>query len=311
VLSHHNHFKFGYSGQWFRLRESPYDVFNIEYGRCTTEPGNFRDASIRAAKLIGEAADAPIHVLFSGGIDSEVAMLSFLAAEVPITAAILRFQDDINQHDIAFAIEFCDTHHVPYKLYDLDIRQFMAKQVWDYTTPVRCNAPMLAATMWLIDAIDGYPVMGQGEPFLLRPKRMRPHRLPQARLYSYYGNVFTDTQWALQESESVNSWYRHYLLRGRNGVPAFHQYTPEQVLAYLRDPYVIEMMATSDEMNNEKWKLPHYRRYFDLRDRPKYTGYEPIMDEIAVCRAQHSRAFPHTLSFVLFDCERLTASLAA
>lgn len=310
MFSHRNHFKFGYNRQWFCLRQSPHDVFTIEYGRCTAEPRDFRTESTNAAKLIGEAADAPIHVLFSGGIDSEVTMLSFLAAEVPITAAIMRFEDDINQHDIAYAIRFCDTHRVPYKLYDLDIRRFMVEQVWDYTLPVRCNAPMLAATMWLIDQIDGYPVLGQGEPFLLRPKRMRPHRLPHARLLSYFGNAFTEDQWALQESESVNSWYRHFLRTKRKGVPGFHQYTPMQILAYLQDPYVIEMMTTSDEMNNETWKLPHYRRHFDLQERPKYTGYEPIMQEIARYRAQHARAFPNALSFVLFDCERLATSLA-
>jgi hypothetical protein len=128
---------------------------------------------------------------------------------------------------------------------------------------------------------------------------------------SYFGNGFTEDQWALQESESVNSWYRHFLRTNRHGVPAFHQYTPEQILSYLRDPYVVEMMATSDALNNETWKLPHYQRHFDLQQRPKFTGYEPIMQETAPLRIQHSRAFPHALSFVLFDCERLAASLAA
>lgn len=310
MLSHQDHFKFGYNGQWFRLRESPSDVFTVAYGQCTTEPGDFRQESIRAARLIGEAADAPIHVLFSGGVDSEVTMLSFLAAAVPITAAILRFHDGLNRHDIDFAIQFCVKHGVPYRLYDLDILRFMHEQVLDYTTPVRCNAPMMAAAMWLIDQIDGFPVMGQGEPFLLRPEQMRPHRLEHAKVASHFGNTFTDQQWALQESETVNGWYRHYLLRGRSGVPGFHQYTPEQILAYLRDPYVIEMMATSSEINNETWKLPHYRRHFTLQERPKYTGYEKIMLEIDLYRRQHLYAFPHSISFVLFDCDRLADHLA-
>lgn len=311
-LSYRSHFKFGYDRQWYRFRTSPYDNFTVEYGRCETEPGDFRAASIRAAQLIGDIADAPIHVLFSGGVDSEITMLAFLEAKVPVTAAIMRFADEVNAHDISFAIRFCEARHIPYRLYDLDIRWFFAERVWDYTGPVRCNAPMMAATMWLIDKVldqDGYPVLGQGECFMVRPERMRPHRFPQARLTSHFGNEFTEDQWAVQESESVNGWYRHLLLRGRNGVGGFHQFTPEQMLSYLSDPFVIEMMATSTEMNNEGWKLAHYQRYFSIEERPKYTGYEPILKEIALCRHAHTRAFPHALSFNLFDYERLVASL--
>jgi hypothetical protein len=108
----------------------------------------------------------------------------------------------------------------------------------------------------------------------------------------------------------VNGGYRFYLLRDRAGVPAFHQYTPEQVLSYLRDPFVVEMMATTAELSNDHWKLEHYRRYFDLAERPKYTGYEKIMNEIHYYRRQHLHAFPHAHSFVLFECEQLAASLA-
>ena len=239
-------------------------------------------------------------------------MLAFLEAQVPITAAIMRFADEVNAHDISFAIQFCEARNIPCRLYDLDIRWFLAERVWDYTLPERCNAPMMAATMWLIDQVldqDGYPVLGQGECFMLRPERMRPYRLPHARINSHFGNVFTEDQWALQESESVNGWYRHFLRRERNGVAGFHQFMPEQILSYLCDPFVVEMLATSTQINNESWKLPHYQRYFALQERPKYTGYEPIMKEIARCRAAHARAFPHAQSFVLFDYEQLVASL--
>ena len=307
TLSHQNHFKFGYNGEWFRPRQSPQDVYTVSYGRCEREPGSFLEESIRAARLIGEAADAPIHVLFSGGVDSEVAMQCFLAAKVPITAAIMRFANDLNQHDIAFAVRFCERHAVPYQFYDLDIEAFIRNRLLDYTIPVRCNAPMLAATMWLIDQIDGYPVLGQGECYLLRPARKQ--RLSIAKVTSYHGVDFTDAQWALQESETVNAWYRHFLLRGRNGAPGFFQFTPEQILSYLRDPHVISKMAEPDRLSSEPWKLWVYQQYFDLETRPIYSGYEKIIPLITPYRDGHTRRFPHALSFVLFDYDRLLHDL--
>ena len=307
TLSHQNHFEFGYNGEWFRLRQSPNDVFSVRYGRCEAEPGSFVDESIRAARLIGETADAPIHVLFSGGVDSEVTMLCFLAAQVPVTAAIMRFANDINQHDIAYAVRFCERHDVPYRFYDLDIEAFFRERLLEYTLPVRCNAPMMAATMWLVDQIDGYPVLGQGECLLIRP--VRKQRLPIAKITSYYDVTFLDDQWALQESESANAWYRHFLLRGRTGAPGFFQYTPGQILSYLRDPHVVSKLAEPDHMSNDVWKLWVYQQYFDLETRPKYTGYEPIAQFIEPYRDGHTRRFPHALSFVLFDYDCLVSDL--
>ena len=280
----------------------------VMYGRCETEPGDFATASIRAARLIGETADGPIHVLFSGGADSEVTMRSFLAAKVPITAAIMRFKDGLNEHDIGFAIRFCEHHEVPYRLYDIDILKFFDERVWDYTVATRCNAPMMAATMWLVDQIDGYPVLGQGECLLLRPKRKQ--RLKHARVTSYQDVTFDENRWALQESESVNGWYRHFLLRDRNGCGGFHQFTPEQMLSYLRDPLVVRMLSQPKHANNEPWKLAMYQQYFALTERSVYSGYEKIIERIGRCRSQHTARFPFAHSFVLFDYDLLQRMLA-
>ena len=280
----------------------------VMYGRCAAEPGDFGTASIRAARLIGDTADAPIHVLFSGGVDSEVAMLSFLSAKVPITAAIMRFKDDLNAHDIGFAIRFCERYHVPYRLYDLDILKFMDERLLDYTVPTRCNAPMMAATMWLVDQIDGYPVLGQGECLMLRPQRRR--RLKHARIASYQDVIFDENRWALQESETCNGWYRHFLLRNRNGVPGFHQYTPEQILSYVRDPLVVKNLSAPDHASNEAWKLRMYQQYFPLAERPVYSGYEKVVEAIQRYRVGHTARFPFAHSFVLFDYDLLEGILA-
>lgn len=310
ILSHQNHFKFGFNNEWFRLRATPEDVFTIAYGRCEREPGNFREESIRSAQLVAEIADAPIEVLFSGGVDSEVTMLSFLAAKVPITAAIMRFNADLNRHDIQYALRFCYAHGVPYRLYDIDIRQFLNERLLDYAIPTRCNAPMLAATMWLVDQIEGYPVLGQGECFLMRPERIRPNRLPNARIVAHNDISFAEDQWALQESETINGWYRHFVLRQRSGAPGFHQYTPEQMLSYLRDPMVVQMLQDPEQDTNEPWKLQFYQQHFDLEPRPKLTGYEKVAHLVNQLRTELVRLFPHAHSFVLFDYETLISELA-
>lgn len=280
LLTHENHFKFGYNGEWFRQRQNDHEAFMVQFGRCKRNPDDLRSEHINAAKLIGQSTTDPIHVLYSGGADSEVTMLSFLAAKVPITAAILRFENALNYHDISYAIRFCERHQVPYQFHDLDIVKFLENRVMDYMDITKCTAPMTGAVMWLVDQIDGFPVIGQGECYLLRPELVKAKRVKQARVKSYMGKWFSEDEWALQESEMINAWYRFFLLRNREGVPGFHQYTPEQMLSYLLDPNVVAMMQANRQESSEASKLAIYQRHFDLPPRMKYTGYERVAEII-------------------------------
>jgi hypothetical protein len=309
VLTHENHFKFGYDGDWFRPRRNPDEIFTAQYGRCQRQPQDFRSESINAARLIRDATTDPIYVLYSGGVDSEVAMLSFMAARIPIKAAIMRFDDDLNLHDIAYAVRFCQRNKVPYQFFDIDIIDFLNNRLMDYMGPVHCTSPMTAAVMWLVDQIDGYPVIGQGECLLLRPELQRPKRIKEARVASYQGKEFTDNDWALQESEMINAWYRHFLLRGREGVPGFHQYTPEQILCYIRDPGVLHMTQQNAVVTSESMKATIYRRHFDMAPRDKHTGYEKLATTI---NKQHSYLLSLHGSWhniYLFDYELLKSDL--
>ena len=72
-------------------------------------PTSFKDECLRAARLIGEAADKPILVLLSGGIDSEVAARCFLEAGVPfevVTANIIYNGKIVNDNDTKYTTAF-------------------------------------------------------------------------------------------------------------------------------------------------------------------------------------------------------------
>ena len=277
-LTHNNHFKFGYNEEWYRSRQNQEDVYTVQFGHCSRTPDSFRYESIEAARLIGNNS-YNIQVLYSGGVDSETCMLSFMAARVPFKAAIMRFNSDLNDHDIVYAIRFCERNKVPYIIYDIDIVKFLENKAIDYMEATHCTSPMTAATMWLCDQItarDGYPVLGQGECYLLKPERLRWQRVKEARVSVYQDKEFAVDEWALQESEMMNGWYRHFLLNNINGVPGFHQYTPEQIYSYITDVNVVRLINRQNDSisSNVPSKMEIYQRHFDMCPRPKYTGYE-------------------------------------
>src|SRR5687768_12507692 len=94
--SYNNHSKYGWGNDWFNKPERTHSGFQVTFGKSVGTPGSFRDECVRAARLIGESTKEPIVVALSGGVDSEVIARSFLEAEIPFKAVIVRFTGDVN-----------------------------------------------------------------------------------------------------------------------------------------------------------------------------------------------------------------------
>lgn len=270
-LSYKNHFQFGYNEKAFNFRATPEDRWWVTYGKCDRQPLTFKDECIATAKKIAESAGGTIWILFSGGADSEVALQSFLLARIPISVAILRFNNDLNAHDISYAISFCEKNGLKYYFFDLDIVRFWSDRLFEFAQPTYCVSPQLLSTMWLMDQVDGYPVLGSGECYLV--KRTPPDYIPGVSEY-------LDSEWDLFEKEKIAAWYRHLILRGRDGCPGFFQYTPEIILSYLRDPLVKKLTTNQihGKLSTTSTKLQIYQQHFNLVDRPKYSGFEKVQN---------------------------------
>lgn len=225
--------------------------------------------------------------MFSGGVDSEVVLRSFIEARIPVRAAILRFRGDLNIHDISWAVISCEALNVPYHFFELDLLEFWRGQAFEYAKETYCISPQLVSTMWLVDQLDEYPVMGSGECLLV--KRYGPDYQPGISPYVH-------STWDLWEKEKIAAWFRIFLVRGREGCPGFFQYTPEIMLSYLRDPFVQKLASSQIEgkLSTESSKLAIYQQHFPLVSRPKYTGFEKVQKEDASLRATLTAMFPGT-----------------
>lgn len=285
LLTHRNHFQFGYNNVAFTFRSSVDDIWFAKYGKCESAPLNFRDECLRTAKTIRNNTSLPIVVLFSGGVDSEVALRSFVEAGIEVSVAILRFKNDLNLHDIQWAMLTCNQLNVPYKIYDLDLLNFWKSEADAFANATYCVSPQLLTTMWLVDQIQGYPILGSGECLLVkeRPADYVPGVSPYLR-----------SDWCLWEKEKIASWYRHFMVRQREGCPGFFQYTPELILSYIQDPFVQDLVndRIQGKLSTESSKLKIYQQHFSLLDRPKYTGFEHVQPEDAEYRARLLTRFP-------------------
>jgi hypothetical protein len=269
-LTHRNHFKFGYDQHWFAQRRAPEDIWGVAYGRCRRPAKDWRSECIETARLIRDDTDLDLWLLFSGGIDSEVALQSFLFAGIPVTAAITCFRGDLNRQDVRHAVKFCETHQIEYRLLHLDIERFVESgAALEFADRTKCVSPQLLHTMWAMDQVDGYPILGSGECYLVKRSAQRDGAMPGAG----------PDVWEMFEKERIASWYRHLIARGRPGCAGFFQYNPENMLAFLIDPMVADLCGNRlpTETTTMKIKSMIYSRYFLLEPRKKYHGFENIL----------------------------------
>lgn len=263
-----NHFKFGYVEHgWFIDRKSKDDTFIIEHGKCSYEPGSWKDECLIAAQKIYESTDLPINIMFSGGIDSEIVVQSFMQINIPFNISILQFKNNLNIHDISFAIVFCEQHNIKYDLIKLDIVKFWENDAYTYAERSNSWSPETCPTMWLADQIDGLPVMGSGPVGIFKktPKNYIPGK-----------SSYDSRSWYIQISEMTCSWNKHFINQDRAAVPTFFQYTPEMMYSFLLDPIMIDLINNKipGKLSNASSKYKIYTRYFDLLYRKKCTGYD-------------------------------------
>lgn len=286
-LSFGNHFEFGYSNAAlfdgravpFSLRTSPEDTWFVRYGRAGRRPFDFRRECVETARRIREATNLPIDVLFSGGVDSEVTIRSFLEAGIDIRVTTARFKDDLNRHDVEWAEKIGRELGIPIRFVDLDLLKFWESDAMAYADRTQCVSPQLLTTMWLADQTDGFCVLGSGENFIVK-------RLPEG--YVPGESPYLRSLWDLFEKEKIAAWYRHFQLQGRDAAPGFFQYTPELMLSWFLDPIGCDLWNDRriGKRNSESSKLEQYQQHFPLAPRPKYTGFEKVIEHDKILRAE-------------------------
>jgi hypothetical protein len=263
-LTHNNHFRWGYDGtNEFQLRTSDDQKWTASYSRCSRIPETFDKECIRAAKLIAQKTKDDIWLFYSGGIDSEFMLYCFLKAGVKFKIAILEFKGDLNIYDVSRAKDFCDSNGLKYYLFTLDVVKWWEENLLKYAIPHQCISPQIPVMWWLMEQIDGHPVLGVGN--------------------QTYRKDLNDGIFYLWEGEKVQSHSRYLIANNRPGVHGFFRYTPEQMLSFLLFKTNMMLFSYSEQMDlisNLQLciKAPVYTHYFPMKYREKCNGFEKIQE---------------------------------
>jgi hypothetical protein len=291
--THKNHFRFGYDGHWFATPADHHQEWQVELGQCTEIPLRFDLECRRAARLICEnTPDLIPNIAFSGGIDSEVVVRSFVAEKLPFKITIFKFIGDLNLHDISFAISFCEERKLDYEIQYMDVVSYWkTDDFYRLADDVKCVAPQLVAQLNFFGDVDGLLILGQGEGCVFNPSE-----------YEQFIEEHPSPRWFTIETERNMAMHRYFIQRNEKAIPAFFRYTPELMYSLYADSTVQKLVAGKlpGHKTTETIKFNIYKKYFpDLRPRPKFGGFERIDERHHLWRVLTKRMSKYTRNFLV------------
>ncbi len=320
------HFQFGYAKpslpqvdenvRWLSKRKNPDELFIAKYGRCEIEIPTWREANREAASRI--LIESHTHgfrplVLYSGGLDSEIMLLSFLEARkelaeykdfephFPIEIATLRLNSDYNRHDVEYVDKFrhrladlgFSDAGLQFHQRELDVISYWkTDEFLSLARKTQIVSPIILCHLWLCEKMlaekpDYLPIIGQGEIHLVKST-------PPG--YQAGISPYLPSQWSIVETENLCGLYRYFIEYNLPAIPGFFQFLPEQFEAQLRTNSVMQELIATQRVGklgtrSSKGEILAID-YPELEPRPKFHGFEKIEQAHDVLRQQLGQKMP-------------------
>lgn len=213
------------------------------------------------AEMLWAEREGTLHLLYSGGIDSEYALNVFMHMGMNVQPVIIQLNPGYNYHETRWAFDFCKSKGFEPKVIDIDFDKFVTSgMMYNYAVNMQSCMYHYAATAHAIDQLDGTIALGEGEPYIC-----------------YMPNTHS---WNVEIYEYDYCIMNHLANTQRTGIADFLSYSIEMHLAFLRDQRITELAANQwpGKLGSNTSKVLVYNRHsnFNIVPRGKHHGYEVI-----------------------------------
>lgn len=260
-----NWYTWNYGDQAVHGRQTSDNLpFRVNFSKYHEPVRDFKQELILAAQSTRDYyPDLKPSLIFSGGMDSEVMLRSYLAAGIDFDVYIFRYEDDLNLYDVSYAITICSMLGVPYRLLDFKIYDFYENHAEGIAELAQLDIPQTLPLCRMLDLVDGLPITGCGELLILRHNSE----------YSQEGI------WNLCFEEYETGWAKYVQATGRPAIPSWFKWTPGLFLSFFNLDWCTNLINdryTRHTMPQQS-KIDGYREaYPDLIFRHKKDGFEDL-----------------------------------
>lgn len=232
------------------------DNWAINIKPCVRTPKSFHQELLNNAEIIRSLTSEPIHVMFSGGIDSEYVLNIFQELKIPVTPVIVKLSE-YNSYDLDFATRYCTDRSLSPIIIDIDFDHFVKSGKFleiaqDTETPVFQYPSMFYA----ITKLDGVILIGSDEPHFVK----------------------IDDRWEYNEMERLHSLSRTYEKYNIEGTPSLLNWSSETLLSFMNEPE-IELLFNNHypgRLGSNFLKNTLWSKKTPIQIRDKKDGFEII-----------------------------------
>jgi hypothetical protein len=263
--SQDNWYKWNYNnGDMFSLRRSADEIFRTHYSKNKYPIGNFKEELLKASRsTLDHYPGLRPCIFFSGGLDSELILRSYIEIGSNPEVYIVRYENDYNIYDVSHAIVLCSNLKIDYKIIDFNLHNFFENDAEIVSELSQIDRPKLLPHLKFSEVVDGLAIVGHSD--------MRWYRTDDD--YSKKGT------WLVQDFEHDIGCDKYNILKNRPAIFQWWKWSPGLILSYTNLKWFKRL--TSDgyrgRLGINSTKIDGYREiYPDLIPRIKQTGFETI-----------------------------------
>lgn len=217
-------------------------------------------ATVSAAEEVYNQRVGKFHLMYSGGVDSEYALSTFLHLKMDVIPVIINLKG-YNTFDTDYAFNYCEGKGLKPLVIDIDFDKFVTSgKILEIAYLAKSDKFQRCATAYAAGLLDGTVICGDGEPYI----RLDPET----------------KKWNLTIYEHDYAVANYFAAAGIYGTPHFNRWHPKMFLSFLLDERIDSLAknVVHGKLSSESSKFIVYNRNspFQIPSRPKYHGYELI-----------------------------------
>lgn len=245
-------------------RQLKNETLHTSYSKFKGVVSSFSDELLKtASSTLDYYPNIRPSILFSGGVDSEIVLRSYLKIGANPKVYIIRYENDYNIYDVSYAITICSLLNVEYTIIDFNLKKFYENDAEKISELAQVCRPRALPQCKFMDLVDGLPILGSSD-------------LTGVRTNDDYSKKGT---WLIRCWEHDIGWSKYLRETNRPGIAEWFKWSPGLVISFTQ-------MQWFDKITNDEYygklgfnstKIIGYREtYPDLIERRKQTGFEKV-----------------------------------
>lgn len=202
-------------------------------------------------------------VFFSGGMDSELIVRSYIEIGARPQVFIVRYEKDYNLYDVSYAVTICNSLKIDYKIIDFQLEKFYENDAERISEQAQIDRPRMLPHLKFSEYVDGLTIVGHSDVRWFRSNE------------SYHEKGI----WLAQDFEHDIGCDKYNIMHGIPAVYQWWKWSPGIVLSYTTMRWFKNLVNDRyyGRLGINSTKIDGFREiYPSMLYREKQTGFENI-----------------------------------